>query len=134
MPSPTWSHEMSVVGLKFRWKRIGRQAIYNIAQRGDITGCRLEREPDNPADPNAIKVMLPNRMMEGKQLGYLMRESAELLAPRLDAGTLRVVSVRLTSLNERDDYNTGTVLVRFRDVRPKLRVVGKRPAKRRKAA
>jgi len=41
----------------------------------------LEREPNNPQDPNAIKVL-----HEGRHLGYIGREQAAGLAPALDRG------------------------------------------------
>lgn len=42
----------------------------------------LKREPDNPMDENAIKLMKPN----GKQLGYIPSKNAETLAPQMDNG------------------------------------------------
>ena len=41
----------------------------------------LEREPYNPEDRNAIKVL-----HLGRHLGYIGREDAQALAPKLDAG------------------------------------------------
>jgi len=42
----------------------------------------FEREPDNPADPNAMKVLIPG----GTQLGYLGRELAADLVTKIDEG------------------------------------------------
>jgi len=42
----------------------------------------LRRDPANPHDPNAIAVLTAS----GAQLGFVPREVAEALAPRLDAG------------------------------------------------
>jgi HIRAN domain len=42
---------------------------------------RLRRNPENPHDPNAIAVHA-----DGEQLGWVPRELAAELAPRLDAG------------------------------------------------
>ena len=42
----------------------------------------LRRDPDNPHDPNAIAVHAPG----GGQAGWVPRELAAELAPRLDAG------------------------------------------------
>ena len=47
---------------------------------------RLTREPDNPHDPNAIRV----ENMAGEKAGHLPREVAAWLAPLLDAGKVRV--------------------------------------------
>lgn len=131
----TWGQELYVVGLKYRFTKQGRSMLARMLAKGDITGCKLVREPDNPKDENAIVVMLPNRLLDGKQLGYLMRESAAILAPRIDAGSLKVVTVRLTGLTREDDYNTGIVLARFQDIRPKLKAVpAKRQTKRKRVA
>lgn len=112
-----WSTELEVIGLRFRWKKDGRESLARIVEKSSITGIRLVREPDNKWDENAVMVMLPARLMGGKQLGYLHRESAELLAPRLDNGSLTVFSAKLTWLDPSGDYpyNIGTLLVVFRD-------------------
>jgi hypothetical protein len=58
-----------------------------------ITCCKcgdalfLEREPNNPVDVNAIRVrriVCTDKPRLGEQLGYLSRELAEDLAPRMD--------------------------------------------------
>lgn len=43
--------------------------------------CQLQREPDNPADSNAIAVYL-----FGKKVGYIAADSNKELAKRLDSG------------------------------------------------
>jgi hypothetical protein len=112
-----WTYTLDVVGLKFRWKRDGRRAIANmVAKKGNITGMRLIREPDNPYDAAAIMVCLPERIIEGKQLGYIRTEAAQLLAPRLDSGKLVVLSAKLTELDESQDWNVGELEVIFGDV------------------
>ena len=56
----------------------------NIRKWGhqDIGYFNLEREPENPHDPNAIGVYFLH-----DRLGYLERPVAEKLAPVIDAGT-----------------------------------------------
>jgi hypothetical protein len=126
----TWSMELEVIGLRFRWKKDGRIAIAHMCDKGDITGIRLEREPDNKYDENAIMVLLPERILSGRQLGYLHRQAAELLAPRLDNGILEVVSAKLQRLDPDTDNNVGTMLVRFRDLKTLAkRASRKEPAK-----
>jgi phosphotransferase system HPr-like phosphotransfer protein len=44
---------------------------------------KLEAEPDNAYDPNAIKVLSKN----GNQIGYLNKEMAEKVKPALRHGT-----------------------------------------------
>jgi hypothetical protein len=55
----------------------------NIKKFGcrDIGSFALVREPDNPHDPNAIRVELA-----GLYLGYVPRHIAKDLAPQMDAG------------------------------------------------
>lgn len=121
-----WTYTLDVVGLKFRWTRDGRRVLANmIESKGRISGIRLVREPDNKFDPNAIMVCLPERIIEGKQLGYVRATAAELLAPRLDNGTLVVLSAKLMELDARQDWNEGELEIIFGDVI--------QPAKKKKA-
>lgn len=116
-----WNTELGVVGLRFRFKEGERRALAKMVdKRGPITGIRLVREPDNKYDENAIRVYLPERIMGGNQLGYLHRQTAELLAPKLDSGSLVVKTAELTELNVADGYSTGTLIVTFQD-KPKGR-------------
>lgn len=48
----------------------------------DIGYFSLEREPNNPHDPNAVGVWFLN-----DRLGYLQKPVAEKLAPVMDSGT-----------------------------------------------
>lgn len=113
-----WNHEVDVVGLRFRWKKENRAILATTVAKGSIHGIRLVREPENKYDPNAVMVLLPERLYDGKQLGYLRAESAALIAPKLDKGVLQVVSATLLNLDEDDahPWNTGTMLVTFLDV------------------
>ena len=114
---PDWEQELEVIGLRFRWKETARRALAGlIEQKGQVTGCRLVREPENEYDENAIAVYLPGRLMGGKQLGYLHRETAAVLAPKLDEGVVKIVNAELWSLSVDDKWNTGELRVRFRDV------------------
>ena len=56
----------------------------NILQWGctDIGTFALEREPDNPHDPNAIRVSLFGIY----HMGYLPRDAAQRIAPLMDTG------------------------------------------------
>lgn len=116
MPSRTWVHGLDVIGLGFRMKKQNREELARILKNADITGVRLTREPDNQYDPNAIAVYLPERTMGGAQLGYLRRSTAELLAPKIDNGTLVVVRAKLLDLRAGDDFKEGGMEVVFRDV------------------
>lgn len=123
-----WTHEVTVVGLGFRVKRDVRKVLAGLLDKGSIPGCRLEREPDNRADPNAIRVYLPERVAFGIQLGYLRANVAELLAPKMDSGKLAVANVVLESLDADDDYKSGTAVVTFIDVdKPAKKTAGRKP-------
>jgi HIRAN domain len=111
------SHDLDVVGLGFRVKRETRVAIWKMMEdKAGIKGMRLVRELDNPADANAIAVYLPKRLMKGMQIGYLRRPTAEILAPKLDNGTLVVQSAVLAWLSAEDDYKEGSLAVIFKKV------------------
>jgi hypothetical protein len=78
-------------------------------------GCRefglyeVVREPHNPYDPNAIKIVRENRF-----LGYLPRWLASRLAPSIDAGN-RYEAV-FVSLNQSRDHELVGLTVRVQEV------------------
>lgn len=108
-----WDHQVDVVGLKFRWKRDARRALAASIGANGLAGIRLVREPDNKYDGNAIMVLLPARLHGGKQLGYVRKDSAALLTPKLDTGTLKIAKAVLVELLEDDDFNSGPMIVTF---------------------
>jgi hypothetical protein len=56
-----------------------RQAVISRCVRGEQ--LQLVREPDNPHDKNAIRI----RRLNGDDLGYVPRNNAAELAPKVDA-------------------------------------------------
>lgn len=56
----------------------------------DVEG-QLIREPDNPFDPNAVRIEAL-----GRKIGYVPRDDAERLASRMDADDTPVVPCRVT--------------------------------------
>jgi single-stranded-DNA-specific exonuclease len=66
--------ETRVVGVTFE----NRQAIADLLTKGEKV--YLIREPDNAFDSNAIKVV----RWDQRQFGYLNRELAKILVPRID--------------------------------------------------
>ena len=70
--------------------RLSRRGLWGIT-------ARLEREPGNPYDPRAVKLVLVHAAT-GRTFcaGYLSRERAAALAPLLDAGL--AVDVDLTGV------------------------------------
>jgi single-stranded-DNA-specific exonuclease len=97
------SIETKVVGVTYE----GRQAVVSIlTEREQVF---LIREPENAFDSNAVKVVRWDR----QQFGYLNRELAKILAPRMDRyGRLVKATVsRLTG----EDYPCSRlgVLIKF---------------------
>jgi len=79
--------------------RLSRRGLWGIA-------ARLEREPQNPYDPRAVRLVLVHTAT-GRTFcaGYLSRERAAALAPLLDAGlAVRVELAGVTGGPARDRY------------------------------
>jgi single-stranded-DNA-specific exonuclease len=74
MNTSTRSIVTRVVGVTYE----GRQAVVALLTEGERV--TLIREPDNPFDPNAVKVI----RWDHRQIGYVERELARILAPRMD--------------------------------------------------
>lgn len=63
---------------------------------------RLEREPRNKHDPNAILVLMQTRVFWGlwrpwTPIGYIKADRAKSLAPKIDSGAMRVMSAHVES-------------------------------------
>ena len=82
----------------------------NIKKFGceDIGSFALVREPDNPHDPNAIRVELA-----GLYLGYVPRHIAKDLAPQIDAG--RNLIALFVSRNEHPLFDTLGLTVKIEE-------------------
>lgn len=61
--------------------------------------CKLVRQPDNAADPNAVKVVVAR-----KHIGFVPRELAARVAEVMDAGTK--VTARLVDVTIWEDHPT----------------------------
>ena len=66
--------ETRVAGVTFE----NRQAVVGLLTEGERVS--LIRDPDNPFDPNAVKVV----RWDHQQIGFLDRELAKILAPWMD--------------------------------------------------
>lgn len=72
---------LHVVGVTFNNEDgTSRQQILETVNSGDI--LKLVREPGNVYDINAIKVDTE----DGRQIGYIGKQYAEILAPMMDMG------------------------------------------------
>jgi single-stranded-DNA-specific exonuclease len=77
-----------VVGVIFE----DRQAVVALLTEGERVS--LIRDPDNPFDSNAVKVV----RWDHRQIGFLDRELARIMAPRMDryGGPFKATVSRLT--------------------------------------
>jgi hypothetical protein len=89
-----------------------RDAQNNIRTFGckDIGSYALVREPDNPHDPNAIRVALVGIVF----LGYVPKDVARELAPLMDQG--RNFMAFFVSRNEHPAYGTVGLTVRIEEL------------------
>lgn len=78
-----------------------RQELLKKCQTKDR--LQLIRDPENPYDKNAIKVCLAT----GEQIGFLRRELAEELAPKLDSGKKIEAFVSEVTGGEEDKFTLG---------------------------
>jgi hypothetical protein len=97
------SFTFDVVGLNHRVHR-GKQEILAYVVRNMPLDCRLQREPDNEHDPNAVMVYIDDERLEAYfrvavvHIGYIRRGTAAVIASGLDAGRLEVRRCRLFSV------------------------------------
>ena len=77
----------------------------------DIGSFALVREPDNPNDPNAIRVALGG----GIYMGYLPRHVARQLAPEMDSGK-KFIAYFLKQ-NKHPHYKTVGLLVQIEEIK-----------------
>jgi len=84
----------------------GRQE--KIARLHGNEPCRIEPEPDNPYDPNALKVMIASD--EGPtHVGYVPRNLAAEIAPHLEGEALMITFNRVTGGFEMWDGGTANL-------------------------
>jgi hypothetical protein len=119
----TWSATVTVVGLQFRWKADGRETL----ARNVPIPVLLEREPANEHDENAVKVIIAQnyslKALRGIHLGYLRREVAAMIAPKLDEGSIEPVVLRVTAVDPKP--GEAALEMTFRDVKLKTTAVKK---------
>jgi single-stranded-DNA-specific exonuclease len=95
-----------VVGVTFE----GRQAVVQSLLPGET--LVLEREPDNPHDPHAVRVC---RQAGGEQIGYLAATLAGRLAPTMDRGAqYRATVTQLTGGGDRS-FGVNVLIERVED-------------------
>jgi HIRAN domain len=87
---------LSVVGIQYRVTLPTRQEMNGLTP----FKVRLEREPENQHDENAIKVVIDDKTMKrnGMHIGYLSRQVAATWADALDEGILEIEEAWLTRM------------------------------------
>ena len=66
---------------------------------------KLEREPDNFNDKNAIKVVIDDKTLKnnGMHVGYVGKLVAEVWAPAMDSGKLKILESWMVGVPESGD-------------------------------
>lgn len=103
--------EISVVGMLHRVTPPTVEKITDAVHSGPLK-IMLEREPDNPHDFNAIKVIIVEKPFKGLHIGYVPRRLAELYSPKLDSGKSSVREGWITDVDA--EFGSGSLLVDFR--------------------
>lgn len=86
------TYEIAVAGVTFEGRQDLLTALHREQERGVRLAGGLLREPDNRHDPKAIRVMVRTAAGGWRHVGYVPRDLAAKLAPRLDAGEEPVVT------------------------------------------
>jgi hypothetical protein len=120
-----------VVGMQYRLTPSTRKMIEAHVLNDGPMPCNLEREPHNPVDENAIRVLAAVTPYKGLHIGYVPRQVAARLAPKMDRG----VKIENTWLAEVDPYDgTGDLVIEYLiSVRPP-RPQKKSPASKRNSS
>lgn len=113
-PAKLFEYDFTGVGFQHRVKRDGRRALAGILP----VRVRLVREPDNPMDENAVRVIHADTgVLGGSHIGYVAAAEAAIVAPLMDTRKLVFKSATLVSLDEGADWHTGVVHGIFTDRR-----------------
>jgi HIRAN domain len=102
---------VTVVGMQYRVTASTRQMISAHLEKGPLL-CKLVREPSNPKDPNAIRVLISDKPYTGMFIGYLTRQVAEIIAPALDQGKVIVGPCVLLDLRVRDGEGDISIMLK----------------------
>jgi hypothetical protein len=98
-----------------------QSVIKHCCSSGDA--LYLTREPNNPSDRNAIQVYrivysdVPDKPKLAEQLGYLSRELAEELAPKMDERG-SVLMAKITEVTGGEDYKSFGVNIEVEEYKP----------------
>jgi hypothetical protein len=96
-----------LVGMNYR---VGIQLQGELAAHVPLA-IRLEREPENRFDPNALKVVL-QEIRPDMHIGYIARDVAARLAKLVDDGRIGIEAAAVTEIDEKN--GSGTVIISYR--------------------
>jgi hypothetical protein len=101
---------LTVVGMQHRVTLSLRMMLQGYVENAPLV-CYLKREPDNPKDENAIRVMAWGDPYRHLHVGYLSRHVAEIWAPLMDAGKLIVKYACLVEVDPREGDGEISIVV-----------------------
>ena len=93
------SVDFNVVGLQHRLTQSTRRMMLAKINEGSPIFCRLEREPDNPVDENAVKVVIQEGSYKDMHIGYVPAVIADPLSLLLDFNELHDVLLSITGMD-----------------------------------
>lgn len=102
--------EIGVVGLLHRTTGPTRKLLETLLEKHPIE-MKLEREPRNRFDNNAIKVIIGEGKMKNLHIGYVPKEIAKVLAPAMDSGKAKDTRGIMTEIDIHE--GTGVMLLKF---------------------
>jgi len=73
---------------------------------------KFSREPENIHDANAIRVICNEKPWRDMHIGYVSRQTAAEISPRLDTGRIELVGGYLNNVN--DGNGSGDMKVEFK--------------------
>lgn len=99
---------VTMVGLGHRMNKLLRAELASSLLAHGARKVTLTREQENKYDINAIRVNIEG-IDDPDDFAYLNAQTAEVLAPKMDDGTIDIESAMLTELFANDDNKTGNV-------------------------
>lgn len=103
--------EISCVGMRHRITPATMREMDEICP----LKVTLKREPENHHDTNAIAIVCDENPWKGMQVGYIGRQVAEEIAPRLDRKRVEVTEAYLTGVDA--DSGIGDLRIKFLKIR-----------------
>lgn len=80
--------QLTVVGLQYRVTMSTRRMIADKLDKEGPVKCLLEREPNNPHDSMAIRVVISEGPYRNLHIGYLRRVVSQVWGKLMDSGKL----------------------------------------------